>query len=202
MPPWQLALSTIPVTGPALAPSLGMWVTCGYCLTWNCPWQGPSSCSLTTAGLLQRVQLKGLYLQALLGVHATCSGSAPKEKSSTGGAQTKTERTFYFQVMAQSCLEDFSPTNLGLHHNQTSALVCIALYLLYIDKYIEIGTIYGFETFTRMVLHTFTVSYGILKSHYLQWNSSSSLSCHLFSWSKWNLNLGGLQKRPRPSTES
>lgn len=34
------------------------------------PLEGPSSCYLTTAGLLQSVQLKGVYLQALLGIHA------------------------------------------------------------------------------------------------------------------------------------
>lgn len=98
---------------------IGMWVTWAYCWRWNmwsCPWQGPSSCYLTTAGLLQSVQLKGVYLQALW-VFMPGSGSAQKEKSSVRGAQIATERTFCFQVMGQS-LEDFSPINLGLHHNQ------------------------------------------------------------------------------------
>lgn len=45
------------------------------------------------------------------------SGSAQKEKYSVRGAEIVTERTFYFQVMGQS-LEDFSPTKLGLHHNE------------------------------------------------------------------------------------
>lgn len=48
-------------------------------------------------------------------------------------------------------------------------------------------------TITRMVLHSVTVWDGISKSHYLQWNPSFSLSCHLFSWSK---SKPGLERLP------
>lgn len=65
-------------------------------------------------------------------------------------------------------MENFYSNNLELASQPTLTLVCLALYLFYINKYIEVGTIYNSETFTRMVLHAFTVSYGILKSHYLQ----------------------------------
>lgn len=93
----------------------------------------------------------------------------------------------------------FLPNQPWLASQPTSAWLHSPL--LYIDKYNEIGTIYASETFTCMVLHAFTVSYGISKSH-LQWNPPSSLTCHLFSWSKWNLGLGGLQKWPMASAES
>lgn len=93
----------------------------------------------------------------------------------------------------------FLPKQPWLASQPKGALACIALY---IDKYTGIGTIYDSEMYTCVVLHTFMVSYGILKSHYLQWNPPYSLSCHLFSWSKWNLGLGGLQKWPMPSPES
>lgn len=112
------------------------------------------------------VQLKGVYLQALLGIHAIGSGRAPKEKSSVRGAQIVTEKNLLGN--GTILFRGFLPSQPWLASQPTSALVCIALYLLYIDKYIEIGTIYDSETFTHMVLHAFTVSYGILKSHYLQ----------------------------------
>lgn len=122
-------------------------------------------------------------------------------EESLSGAQVRTGTIFYFWVIGQSCLENFDLTNIELASQPTPTLVCLALYLFYINKYIEIGTIYDSGTFTYMVLYASTVSYGILKSHYLQWNPPFSLSCHLFSWSKWNLDLGRLQKQPRPGTE-
>lgn len=108
-------------------------------------------------------------------------GQRPKEKPSVGGAQLRTEKIFYFWVVGQSHLENFYSNNLELASQPTPALVCLALYLFYINKYIEIGTIHDSETFTRMVLHAFTVSHGVLKSHYLQRNPLFYLSCHLFS---------------------
>ena len=106
-------------------------------------------------------------MRALLGIQATGSAGAPEEKS-VSGAQLSTEKIPYFWVVGQSSLENFYSTNVGLASHPTPTLGCLALDLLYRNKYIEIGTSYDSETFTCMVLHAFTVSYGILKFHYLQ----------------------------------
>lgn len=55
-------------------------------------------------------------------------------------------------MVGQSCLENFYSTNLELASQPTPTLVCLALYLFCRNKYIELGTIYDFETFTCIVL--------------------------------------------------
>lgn len=90
----------------------------------------------------------------------------------------------YFWVVGQSCLENFYSTNLELASQSTPILVCLALYLLYINDYIEIGTIYDSETFTHTVVQAFTVWHGILKSHYLQRNPL--FPCHATSLADQN----------------
>lgn len=193
MPPWQLALSTIPVAGPAFAPSLGMSVTFGYCLMWNCPWGGPPAVSCPQLDCF-RVSNSKVCICRLCWLFMQQFWQCSKRK------RCKRCADYNWKNLLLSgdgtIFRGFLPSQPWLASQPTSAWLHSPL--LYIDKYIEIGTISLSETFTRMVLHAFTVSYEILKSHYLQWNPPSSLSCHLFSWSKWNLGLGGLQKWPWP----
>lgn len=151
----------------------------GYCLMWNCP----------LAGALQ-----------LFRDHSWIASECPTQRcvfaGSAGYSCNRLWQSCERKIFCKRCtynwknllgngtilFRGFLPNQPWLASQPTSALVCIALYLLYIDKYIEIGTIYDSETFTCMVLHACTVSYEILKSHYIQWNPSSSLSCHLFRW--------------------
>lgn len=101
-----------------------------------------------------------LYLTASSERNTTASpGLGMYTEESVSGAQVRTGTIFYFWVIGQSYLDNFDSTNLELASQPTPTLVCLALYLFYINKYIEIGTIYDSGTFTYMVLHTSTVSW-------------------------------------------